>query len=102
MGDDDLGPEGGYGLIMPFVVTTDAGGPFDSAAYVAGWECGAIDAFLSAAGKWGVEVNRYVDSRIVPQLDLIAMRHGYTLSTEAWEGHEDEWTLATFAKAAAS
>lgn len=68
-----------YGLVMPFVVVTSAGGPYDDAAFVAGYECGLIDATLHALTQVDAELDRWVSRDVVPQLDLIAMRHGLGL-----------------------
>ncbi len=88
-----------YGLVMPFVVTRDVGGPYAADAFVAGWEAGVIDMLLPIVRPHGLTVSRYVHPPLVPQLDLVAMRHGYTLTTEPWDEHPDEWTLATFTPA---
>jgi hypothetical protein len=94
--------EANYGLVMPFVATTSHGGPYDDAAFVAGFEAGWLDLMLSITGKVGAEVQRYVPPELVPQLDLIGMRHGYKLIAEPWDEHPDEWTLITFEAAAGS
>lgn len=85
-----------YGLVMPFVVCHDQGGPYDPEAFVAGWNAGVIDALLPIVREHGCTVEKYVDPRLVPQLDLIAMRCGYTLTSEPWDEHPDEWTHVTF------
>lgn len=94
MSADDANRE--YGLVMPFVVCEDQGGPFPAGAFVAGWTCGVLDALLPLVKPHGCTVERYVDPRIVPQLDLIAMRHGFEMTSEPWEEHPDEYTLVTF------
>ena len=91
--------EANYGLVMPFVVTASIGGPYDDTAFVAGYEAGWLDLMLSITNKVGADVRRYVPPELVAQLDLIAMRHGYKLTTEPWDEAPDEWTLATFAAA---
>lgn len=78
-----------YGLIYPFVVTSDNGGTYDPDAFVAGVQFGQIDELME---KRVPIVERYVATGIVPQLDLAAMYHGYTLTAEAWDEHPGEWT----------
>jgi len=96
--------EGGYGLVMPFVVCDDHGGPFDAVAFTAGWACAALDKTLDqlaqAFGTTGgmAQVEQYVDPRLIPQLDLIAMAHGFTVTHKNWGDGPDEWTLATFTR----
>ncbi len=77
-----------YGLVMPFVVCAEQGGPYDAKAYVAGWRVGALDCRLELEQPktW----HGYVSPADVPQIDLVAMRHGYSMTTETYD---DEWTL---------
>lgn len=77
-----------FSLIMPFVVCASQGGPYDDTAFVAGYECGLVDAELAA--KPGV-VTKTVRAASMPQVDLIAMRHGFTVDAEPWEDGPDEW-----------
>lgn len=65
-----------YGLVMPFVVCASQGGPYEDDAFVGGYECGQIDTALSLRQPIGY---RQVHTTSLPQLDLIAMRHGYRL-----------------------
>lgn len=64
-----------YGMVMPFVTVTSKGGPHDDDSYVAGWEMGALDAELKVS-TW--PLTRTVRTENLPQVDLIAMRYGYT------------------------
>ncbi|MGE3795121.1 MAG: hypothetical protein AB7I38_14500 [Dehalococcoidia bacterium] len=75
-----------YGLVMPFVATTSNGGPFDDQAFVAGYECGSIDMALHVLAPIGATVSRWVHPELLPQLDLIAMRHG----RQVYVGDEDD------------
>jgi hypothetical protein len=93
---------GEYELVMPFVVTESAGGPYADNAFVAGYACGSIDAELSMLsmlpqGIPALPGSRYVPTGIVPQLDLIAMNYGYVINSEPWDEHPDEWTRIDFA-----
>ena len=36
-----------YELVMPFVVVTSAGGPYDDESYVAGFEASRVDALFT-------------------------------------------------------
>lgn len=86
--------EASYGLVMPFTVCQSDGGPYDDAAFVAGYRSGTINAHLERIAP--DELRIYVEPALLPQLDLIAMRHGYTMVSEPWADHPDEWALATF------
>jgi hypothetical protein len=90
-----------WGLVMPFVVVTSTGGPYDDDAFVAGYQCGEIDRALKtirAAG--GSRLDATVRSAVVSQLDLIAMRHGFKLTARPTE--VDGWSTAEFALADAT
>lgn len=76
MSDD----QSGYELAMPFVTVTSKGGPHDDASYVAGWECGVLDVKLSDLDPLTGECHEAtVHTENIPQLDLIAMKHGFRL-----------------------
>jgi hypothetical protein len=88
-----------YGLVMPFVVCRPDG-PYDATAFVAGWECGALEAKLAnIVGIGIVTVQRYVHTHVVPQLYLIAMKHRFKVTVEPWDEHPDEWCLVTITNA---
>lgn len=74
-----------YGLVMPFTVCATEGGPYDDAAFVAGYQCGLIEARMTAGDP---VVKEYVPPPLVPQIDLLAMRFGYSLTrypdSDAW------------------
>ncbi len=78
-----------YGLVMPFVVVKSKGGPHNDGDYVAGYESGYLDRLLETRDTALIE--RYVHTSIVPQLDLICMRHGYSIVSEVWVD-SDDWT----------
>ena len=70
-----------YGLLMPFIATKSNGGTYDDDAYVAGWEMGALEARLSAAGHFHLPPPAAMIHREnVAQADLLAMRHGMVMS----------------------
>lgn len=85
------GDEPSHELVMPFVAVTSRGGPFDDAAYTAGYEMGLLDAALQAAA--GPIVERTVREENREQADLLAMRHGWTIECSA---PQDGWTFAVF------
>jgi hypothetical protein len=88
---DQASSDGEFGLLMPFVVTSDRGGPFDPVAYVCGWELGALDARLAAAKHHGLGCPEVVIHREnVPQASLVAMQHGMTMTEQHMELDETE------------
>lgn len=88
-------PEPTYGLVMPFVVCRSHGGPYDDAAFVAGAEYANID---NALRSHPYKVEQYVRTATMPQYDLLAMHHGYTLKASPWDECPDEWTHALFTR----
>lgn len=97
-----------YEFFMPFVTTTDAGGPHDPASYIAGFETGALDARLKMlAAIPVVEWRTVLHRENLPQVDLIAMAHGYAITeepveddgeTENIEAVRAEWAILRFDK----
>lgn len=79
--------EPGYGLLMPFVVCESQGGPYADTPFVSGYRIGRLDAQLEYERPplW----EGYVSPGDVPQIDLVAMRYGYTTT---FEPHDDDWT----------
>lgn len=94
---DFAGDDGAvYGLVMPFVCCESQGGTCNDFSFVAGVAFGQHDAELRAcpgAQSWSA----YVVSGMVPQYDLLAMHHGFTMKVEPWDEHP-EWTLVTFTR----
>ncbi len=82
---DDAGAS--YDLVMPFVACVSKGGAYDDQAFVAGWECGALDARFQAMVGTAFMVERWVPPNLIPQLDLIAMK--YDLSLQQVSTSED-------------
>lgn len=82
-----------YQIVMPFVVCKSVGGPYEDHAFCAGYALGAVDQYLS------IELPDLYDITIrtasLPQLDLLAMRHGYVMTQQ--EG-DDEWTWVLMEK----
>lgn len=75
--DDDLA---GYGLLMPFLPVKSKGGPHDDDAFVAGWEMGKLDAYLSQdmSQLHTIAYTTLVHEENWQQTDLLAMRYGFT------------------------
>lgn len=86
-------------LVMPFVCTTDNGGPYDSTAFVAGARFEALRNRLEVVAKHATDavVIEPIYPEMSAQCDLLAMHYGYTMTTEPWEEAPDEWLLARFA-----
>jgi hypothetical protein len=53
---------------------------------------------MKACQTTAVVLNWTVPSALVPQLDLLAAKHGYKMTAEPWEEHPDEWTFTSFEK----
>ena len=88
--------ENGWNLLMPFIVCQSKGGPYDDDAFTAGWHCGSIDAELTALYMYPNPKPSYtVRAEMVPQLELIGMRHGFPVLVAEATGYP-EWTLITF------
>lgn len=83
--------EGSWELVMPFVVCASQGGPYDDEAFVAGIRLQQLWHRLEV-GDPDV-LSEYVPPELVPQLDLLAMHLGYTLTAEP---HNEDWALVAF------
>ena len=69
-----------YEMVMPIILAKTNGGPFDDAAVVAGMTCGALRQELAMTAALNtLPHERYIDLRLIKQVDLIAMHHGYVL-----------------------
>jgi uncharacterized protein YfaP (DUF2135 family) len=86
-----------YEMVMPFVACASHGGAYDDDSFVAGWRMADLDAALRAA-----DASRPMAATIRPaeqtQADLIAMRHGWRVST-AEDAVPGEWLTVHFARA---
>jgi hypothetical protein len=89
MSDD--AEEVAYGLIMPFVVCESQGGPYQDESFVAGYELGNLSAQLEAHPPF---IRLPLRTASMRQVDLIAMRHGYTLRQHVMP--VPEWTDCEF------
>lgn len=87
-----------YSLVMPFILCTSEGGPYDDEAFVAGYECGWLDSHLETCKSLlATPDSRYVHTNVLRQLDLICMSHSFRL-TKGQVDDSGEWTWVTFTK----
>lgn len=88
----------GFALVMPFVVCRSAGGPYEDVPFAAGWQAGQIDQALRTAATVSAATVYFpiVRSSLLPQLELIGMRHGYPRMAFDPAGHDPYWTAVTF------
>ena len=86
-----------YGLVMPFVVCQSQGGPYEDEAFVVGWALGQLDIELGqAAAERRPLLNRSVRPAALPQVELLAMKHGFLTAAEVFEDAPDEWSVVQF------
>lgn len=72
---------------MPFITVTANGGPHDTESFSCGYECGFLDGALSALDTRVKGLRQIVHTVSVEQCDLIAMKHGFTMtSTDRGDG----------------
>jgi hypothetical protein len=89
-----------YSLVMPFVTVVSKGGPHDDASYVAGYEAATFSARLEVAASVGAAETQWAVAHTsnLPQLDLIAMQHDFTLVRDDFEGEWPEYTQVRFVR----
>jgi hypothetical protein len=97
MSDDDQQPQFGaeMELVMPFTVAASQGGPYEDAAFTAGWHAGELSLAMQTLASIGGTLTRAVPTPLVPQIDLIAMRHGYQVRAVPWPEDPEAWTTVT-------
>ena len=89
---DEPSPE--YELAMPFVICKSNGGTYEDQPFVAGWRLGALDARMGVATTIdSLPQPTFVQAADIPQVELLAMKHGYLMTTD---DSDDEWTHITF------
>jgi hypothetical protein len=77
---EDEPEAGGMSLVYPFVVCTSHGGPYEDHPFVAGVQFGQIERRLFMAAQLGattVALDNAVYTSLIPQLELMAMHHGF-------------------------
>lgn len=82
-----------YDLVMPFVTVATQGGPHDDESYVCGFEMGALDVLLDSRVS---AVEQVIHASNLPQVDLIAMKHGYTMTLLDEEDEGWAWIRLTY------
>lgn len=86
-----------YGLVLPFTVCVSQGGPYEDAAFCAGFAAGRIDTLLMS----NIEFEGPVRRDLLPQLDLIAMRYGFGIDMNPETFDPDgEWAQIHITKVA--
>lgn len=94
---DDIPASANLELVMPFVVCRSRGGPYDDDSLVAGYQLARVDTALELLNVVnGNEFRTTVRTALAAQLDLVAMRHGFTLYIEDVGGVFAGWSYATF------
>lgn len=90
-------PDTTWGLIVPFVVVESKGGPYNDQAFTAGYEMGIADMRCRIGNEAGANDLRFpiVRTDCLPQLDLIAMHHGYTMHVHPADDTLPEWSACT-------
>jgi hypothetical protein len=89
----ELPEDGDYGLVMPFVVVTSKGGPYDDKSFVAGMRLQQLWSILEE--KQPASYQQYINAELVPQCDLVAMHFGYVTHAEPWD-EDPSWVLVKF------
>lgn len=90
------GSQDHFSILMPFVVCASNGGPLEDQAFICGVQFGQIWQLFHTHPP--LVLSLYVNSLIVPQLDLLAMHCGYVFKAQPWEDRPDEWTLVSFTR----
>ncbi len=85
-----------YEEVFPIVAVQSNGGEYDDTAFIAGMYCGMVHTFLQTTTHALYEA--YVPTGTVPQLDLIAMSHGWVTQSTPWEGAPEEWAFIVFTR----
>lgn len=90
-----------FEMIMPLVVCQSNGGPYDDLSFVVGMRYAEINLALGTLPAFGIlDYSLWVERELAPQLDLLAMHHGYTVTFEECEVEEcmGDWVQANFVK----
>jgi hypothetical protein len=82
----------GYELAMPFVVVESVGGPYQDNSFVAGYTLGRLDVLLETQHPSLHQA--WLTPEMVPQVDLIAMRHGYAMQSDLIRMEDDDFVWA--------
>lgn len=90
-------PETVYEMVMPLVVCKTQGGVYDDDSFVAGWTLALLDRDLAERAVDRIPLR----PAMMPQVDLIAMKHGYGVAAEPWDQAPDEWWVVDFVRESA-
>lgn len=103
---DELQPNSGeYVLVMPFVVCSSNGGPYDDQSFVAGARYGDLSRLLRSLPPEITTLQHTEYIALLPQLELLAMHEGWAIlfdhlaeemARDAGEAWPDEWAVLTF------
>ena len=85
-------------LAYPFVVCQSQGGPYPDDAFVAGVQLGQLIGELKHSRPIYHEAT--VMPALVPQIDLVAMHEGYSMTSEPWEAAPDDWAFVSLTRTA--
>lgn len=84
-------------LVMPFTVCASEGGPYEDEAFCAGFTAGQLDRELRVDHPVGYILGYTAPPALLPQLDLIAMRHRWDMKSIGLDDTE-EWADLEFRK----
>lgn len=73
-------------IIMPYLVVESEGGPYHDMSFVAGYQCGQLDGNLQNKSLTGITAIVYAN--LLEQIDLIAMKNGFTIQVAT---EDEEW-----------
>ena len=109
MTDEDRAEPEGMTLVVPFIVCTSKGGPYDDNSFVAGFQAARVDHMLEVAALVCAErvaIPFAVATDLVPQLELLGMHRGFPVIEAAQVEETPEyqampqWSFVTFATTA--
>jgi hypothetical protein len=88
--NDETVDDGDWEFMVPFIACSDNGGPYEPAAFVAGFIAGGVHATLRLGPP--TEFSETLpNDELIDQLDLLAMHRGWTVTREPLD--DDAWEL---------
>lgn len=87
-----------FDLVMPFVAVKSEGGPYDDDSFAAGFRCATVSMVLAERDRALFAVMAREGE--LRQLDLIAMRAGYTTKSQRAPDADGVWFDVTFERLA--
>jgi len=90
-----------YDLVMPFVVCKGMGGQYEDKDFCAGYALGELSAELKISEQIdAIPRARYLPTPYLKQLDLLAMRFGFTYELDpekaTFFSEDSNWEYITF------